>query len=197
MPTKTRAKRANDLALRCQALLSDVRTGQDDAWAHLLDEFGGLVFSVAHGAGLRGADAEDAYQATWLALHRSLPSIREPGALVAWISTTARRESWRLSKRRRGQTDLEPFLEQAADMSVDASPLDEMQRVEQRQAVREGLATLDERCQDLLKRLFFAPESPRYEDVASAMKMKTGSVGPTRIRCLSKLAHWLESSGSL
>ncbi len=162
----------------------------------MLDEFGGLVFSVAHDAGLRGADAEDAYQTTWLALHRSLPSIREPGALVAWISTTARRESWRLSKRRRGQTDLEPFLEQAADQTVDANPLDEMQRLEQQQAVRQGLATLDERCQDLLNRLFFAPESPRYEDVATAMKMKTGSVGPTRIRCLSKLAHWLETNGS-
>lgn len=196
MPTKTRATRNNDLALRCQALLQAVREGQDDAWANMLDEFGGLVFSVAHGAGLRGADAEDAYQTTWLALHRSLPGIREPGALVAWISTTARRESWRLSKRRRGQTDLEPFLEQAADQAVDASPLDEMQRLEQRQAVRQGLATLDERCQDLLNRLFFAPESPRYEDVATAMKMKTGSVGPTRIRCLSKLAQWLESNGS-
>jgi RNA polymerase sigma factor (sigma-70 family) len=187
----------NTLAQRCQDLLSDVRDGHDEAWERLLDEFGGLVFSVAHGAGLRGADAEDAYQATWLALHRSLPRIREPGALVAWISTTARRESWRLSKQRRGQTDLEPFLGHTADEAVAASPLDELQQLEQRESVQQGLKTLDARCQDLLQRLFFAPESPRYEEVAKAMKMKIGSVGPTRIRCLGKLALWLESHSTL
>jgi RNA polymerase sigma factor (sigma-70 family) len=189
--------RLNDLAQRCHDLLADVRNGRADAWEHLLDEFGALVLSVAYGAGLRGADAEDAYQATWMALHRSLPHIREPGALVAWISTTARRESWRLSKLRRTVADPEQVKEAAQHNGVETSPVDELQRLERRQAVQAGLASIDERCQELLERLFFASDSPRYEDVAAAMEMKVGSVGPTRIRCLAKLARWLQENGSL
>jgi len=189
--------RLNELAQRCHDLLADVRSGRANAWEHLLDEFGALVMSVAHGAGLRGADAEDAYQATWMALHRSLSHIREPGALVAWISTTARRESWRISKCQRSAAEPDQLADAGRNKGVEPSPVDELQRLERRQLVQDGLAAIDERCQELLERLFFESGSPRYEDVAAAMEMKVGSVGPTRLRCLAKLARWLDENGPL
>lgn len=189
--------RLNELAQRCHDLLADVRSDEANAWEHLLDEFGALVMSVAHRAGLRGADAEDAYQATWMALHRSLRHIREPGALVAWISTTARRESWRISKRQRTAADPDQLADAGRNSGVEPSPVDELQQLERRQLVQNGLAAIDERCQELLERLFFEAGSPRYEDVAAAMEMKVGSVGPTRLRCLAKLARWLDENGTL
>jgi hypothetical protein len=85
----------------CATLLAEVREGRPDAWERLLDRFGDMVLAVPRDLGLSPPDCEDVFQSTWLALHRSIPSIREPGALAAWILTTARRESLAALRARR------------------------------------------------------------------------------------------------
>lgn len=194
MPSQALSK---DLAHRCETLLEDIRSESPGAWERLLDAFGPLVLSLARGAGLGKADAEDAFQTTWLALHRSIPRIREPAALAAWIGSTARREAWRVARRRSITSDLSDLQPGSDEQTDHTDPLLALQQLERSQAVQEGLAAIDARCRDLLQRLFFAPESPRYEDIASAMGMKIGSVGPTRIRCLGKLAAWFDENASL
>src|SRR5262245_65513750 len=42
--------------------------------------------------------AEDVIQTTWLALVRRRDAIAEPTAIGGWLTTTARREAWRISK---------------------------------------------------------------------------------------------------
>jgi RNA polymerase sigma factor (sigma-70 family) len=187
-----------DLAQLCESLLTDVREGNEGAWERMLDEFGPMVLAAARRVGLRGDDVDDVFQTTWMALHRSVGRIREPAALAAWVGTTARREALRVARRQPSTVDPETLSQQETE-STEADPADTMEAMELRSLVHEGLETLDDRCQDLLRRLFFAPESPKYQDIAEALQMKVGSIGPTRIRCLAKLAAWLEEqrAGSL
>ena len=45
---------------------------------------------------------------------------------------------------------------------------------------------LSERCQQLL-RVLMAVDRPAYVEVAAAFDMPVGSIGPTRMRCLTRL----------
>ena len=50
----------------------------------------------------------------------------------------------------------------------------------------EAFARISERCQALL-RLLAAPEPFSYEEIAAALGMPIGAIGPTRARCLDQL----------
>lgn len=61
---------------------------------------GGLMFSIPLNYGLSRADAADLSQVTFTILIQSLDSL-DDGRLGAWLSTAARRHTWRLVERRR------------------------------------------------------------------------------------------------
>ena len=182
----------------CATLLAEVREGRPDAWERLLDRFGDMVLAVPRDLGLSPPDCEDVFQSTWLALYRSIPSIREPGALAAWILTTARRESLAALRARRetaasaGSAAAPGPDDELGAPDREADPMQQLQSLERGRLVREGLAALDARCRELLGRLFFQAGGETYADIAAALRMKPGSVGPTRLRCLAALAEWLE-----
>ncbi|RKY19930.1 MAG: sigma-70 family RNA polymerase sigma factor [Planctomycetota bacterium] len=181
-----------ELTQLCQTLLEDIRTQASGAWERMLDEFGPMVLAAAHRTGLRGADAEDVFQSTWMALHRSVARIREPAALAAWVAVTARREAIRVWTRRPTTIDPDSIAEQDQPEQNEPEPLDTLASLELRGQVHDGLEMLDVRCRELLVKLFFSPESPSYNDISAALGMRVGSVGPTRLRCLAKLATILE-----
>jgi len=52
--------------------------------------------------------------------------------------------------------------------------------------LRQAFDSLHPRCQRLL-RLLTADPAPAYADVAAALDMPIGSIGPTRARCLDCL----------
>jgi DNA-directed RNA polymerase specialized sigma24 family protein len=58
--------------------------------------------------------------------------------------------------------------------------------LERNAALRRAFARISERCQGLL-RLLAAPETPSYEEIATALGMPIGAIGPTRARCLDQL----------
>jgi hypothetical protein len=64
------------------------------------DVDGGLRFSIPLNYGLSRADAADLSQVTFTILIQSLNSL-DDGRLGAWLSTPARRHTWRLVERRR------------------------------------------------------------------------------------------------
>jgi DNA-directed RNA polymerase specialized sigma24 family protein len=41
--------------------------------------------------------------------------------------------------------------------------------------------------------LFFRPDPPPYAEIAAALGMREGGVGPTRARCLQKLRQLLRN----
>ena len=50
-----------------------------------------------------------------------------------------------------------------------------------------AVARLDERCQRLIRLLYFDSKEPSYAEIAADLGMLVGSIGPTRARCLDKL----------
>jgi RNA polymerase sigma factor (sigma-70 family) len=125
-----------------QELLRRFLGGRDEAaFAALLRRHGAMVLDVCRGVLGNEADAEDAFQATFLLLARKAGSIRKAGSLASWLHGVAYRTALRartdFARRRRHEA-------RAPDQSAAADP-DELTWREVRQVVHEELARLPER----------------------------------------------------
>ncbi len=80
-------------------LLSRFSTAQDGAaFAVLVKRHGPMVWSVCRNLLANAADADDAFQATFLALVRGSKSVRKPEALGAWLHGVAVRVAGKLKR---------------------------------------------------------------------------------------------------
>jgi hypothetical protein len=70
------------------------------SWEALLKKYERLVFSIPLNYGLSRADAADLSQVTFTILIQGLDSLDDDSRLGAWLSTAARRHTWRLVERR-------------------------------------------------------------------------------------------------
>jgi RNA polymerase sigma factor (sigma-70 family) len=70
----------------------------EDAFAAIVARYGGMVLSACRRVLGNGHDAEDAGQATFLALARGAARIRSPGALPGWLYGTAHRVAIRAKR---------------------------------------------------------------------------------------------------
>ena len=180
-----------------EEVIADIRAGDAEAWAVLVQRYESLVMSVPRRMGLSHEDAEEVFQATWRTLCEHLRSIREPGRIAYWIRTTAQREAWRLARELSSQNLPESEIE--ALISASKPSVDPSNQLDRREASAEVVAALDQlgpRCQLLLTRLFLDPSTPAYADLGAELGIPTGSVGPTRVRCLEKLAQILGAENS-
>jgi RNA polymerase sigma factor (sigma-70 family) len=151
----------------------------------LVAELTPALWHIARAAGLSTEDAEDVVQTSWLSLLSHLDTIREPGAVAAWLVTTTRREAWKVAMvRRRTQPADDEWLLNVPDPRDGVD--DQAVRGEEQRALWTALRTLPPRCQRLLRIVAFTPR-PDYDAVAAELGMKRGSIGATRRRCLDKL----------
>ena len=172
-------------------LVARVRGGDQEAWTVLTDAYTGMLWSVARGMRLSDADAADAVQTTWLRLVERLDSVREPERLGTWLATTMRREC--LAILRRAARTRPSSLDGWENISDTGAALDEaLLREERDAAVWRAFRTLTPRCQQLL-RILMADPPPRYAEVAAALEIPVGTIGPTRQRCLNALRKVLPS----
>jgi RNA polymerase sigma factor (sigma-70 family) len=174
------------------AMLRRCAAGDQLAWSRLVRDHAGLVYSIARDAGLPEHQCDDLAQHVFSTLLRNLDSIRSAPALPAWLAQTTRRAAWRARadarKRDAMHTDAER-LEIAAD--PDETPLLRTARLEEAHRVRRALDVLGGRCRDLLRAVFVESDAPDYDTIASRLSIPRGSIGPTRARCLAKLAELL------
>jgi RNA polymerase sigma factor (sigma-70 family) len=70
-----------------------------------------------------------------------------------------------------------------------------LRELEQEQALRDALDTLQPRCRQIIEMLFFQTPPRPYAEVASRLGLATGSVGFIRSRCLDKLRTSLRKAG--
>jgi RNA polymerase sigma factor (sigma-70 family) len=156
----------------------------------LLDKYERIVFSVPRRYGLSSEDAADITQLTFTILVQSIDDLPEDSTLGAWLTTVARRHTWRLLQRNRRegikkQTDPE---ESGKIAGVDT---DNIEHWELTEWLDHGLSLVGEHCRELISALYLDPEQPSYAEVAARLGMAVGSVGPTRIRCLKRLRKTL------
>lgn len=174
-----------DRGERLGALLTRAQDGDREQLREIVAELTPLLWHVARSQGLARDDAEDVVQSVWLSLVARLAQVRTPSALIAWLVTATKRESWRLrNDRQRTRALGVDELAQVADSAV--PPEDLVIADERLRFVRESLEHLTPRCAELL-RLLAVADRPDYDVVARALGMPKGSIGPSRGRCLAKL----------
>ena len=174
-------------------LVARCRSGESAAWAVLVERYQRLVYAVVRRAGHDEHTAADVFQTVFSRLVEHLPKLAQPDRLQAWIVTTAKREALRTRERAQRQVSLTPEDEDAPSLAehlADDGPLaeDALSDLQQLDLLRRGLEQLDERCRELLK-LVFRDEDEHlpYDEVGRRLGLPTGSIGPTRSRCLDKL----------
>ena len=142
------------------------------------------MWATARAHRLAPAEAADVAQTTWLRLVENLDRIKDPERLGAWLATTARRECLRHIRlqSREFVTGEDSLFEAPSDDRAEQRLITS----ERNTALRRAFARISERCQGLL-RLLAAPEPLSYEEIASALGMPIGAIGPTRARCLDQL----------
>ncbi len=150
-----------------------------------------VLWHVVRAYGLERTLAEDVVQTTWLQLVRGHGAIADSRAVSAWLTTTARREAWKVGKAvgrvdTAESDDLDALLPEQASAEEHAALDDEKRRLWA--AVRR----LAERCQRLLRVIAFE-DRPDYARLARDLSMPVGSIGPTRSRCLAKLRDLLDA----
>jgi len=172
------------VARNVRAAAADDRGG----WDALLREFGGLIWTVARAHRLCDADAADVAQATWLSLLEHVNDVRDPARIAGWLRTTARRECLRVL---REGGKYAPFGDDTPEREAPDAPLiDQLLVAERNRALWRGVERLGHRDQALLRSLVAEPR-PSYQELAAALKMPIGSIGPTRARALRRLRREL------
>lgn len=185
-------------------LIARAASGDTGAWHALVDGFSGLVWSVARAHGLDRDDAADVFQTTWLRLAEHLERIRDPARVGAWLAVTARNEAYRMMRLRARcvpTAELADWWRPSAELVESATPeqivIDNEQIALDRERARlvwSVFEQLPQRCRRLLRMLMATPP-PSYVEVAEALELPIGSIGPTRMRCLRTLRQALAKRG--
>jgi RNA polymerase sigma factor (sigma-70 family) len=174
-------------------LLTGARQGDQEAWRALAHRLKNVAWAVINNWGLRGADAQDAFQFAFERLAKSLGSIREPAKLPGWMATTTRNECRRIG-RERMRVEPRDELPEPGD-SGPGRPEEQVLELELTGDVRAAFLDLPERCQHLL-RLVFAVPPMSYDEISELLGgLPRGSIGPTRGRCLDELRKLLVVRG--
>jgi RNA polymerase sigma factor (sigma-70 family) len=175
-------------------LVERAAAGDQRAWNELVDQFDGLVWSVARAHRLNDADAADVSQITWQRLVEHLDRLHDPARVGAWLATTARRQCF---LQLRSAARVVPHGDELPAPVGDAPPPDaELLTGERDRALWAVVERLPARDQKLLRMLVAEPPHT-YAEIGAALDMPIGSIGPTRARALERLRRELESEGLL
>ena len=120
---------------------------------------------------------------------QSIDGLPEDSRLGGWLTTVARRHTWRLLERNRRQGVGKHAV---LDENTTGREAETLGRWELGEWLQQGLSMIGQRCRDLLFALYLDPAQPSYAEVAARLNMAIGSVGPTRIRCLERLRRVLD-----
>jgi RNA polymerase sigma factor (sigma-70 family) len=165
--------------------------GEEAAWRTLVERHAPLIFSIGRRSGLDEHENEDVFQDVFLHLFQQLRFLRDPQSLAKWLITTTYRCAWH-ARRARDCMALDGLDAPSAD-----PPTELVEQWERRHLLRLALEQLDGRCQRVLATVFRpGPGSAMsYDEAALRLQLPRGSLGPTRARCLRKLARLLEEMG--
>jgi RNA polymerase sigma factor (sigma-70 family) len=181
-----------------ERLIGRCLKGDQEAWSGLIDKYKNLIYSIPVKLGMY-QDAGDIFQSVCVDLLSELPRLREHRALPKWLMQTCYHKC--LSYQRSADRMVELAPEGAdSDSVLPASSADELPehmlvQLEQEQMLRDAISELPEKCERMVRLLFFEIPPRPYEDIAEELGMATGSIGAIRGRCLAYLKKHLEKRG--
>ncbi len=187
--TRLVASSALDEATDLELLARFLADRNDLAFGTLVRRHGPLVWGVCRNLLPSEADAEDAFQATFLALVRGANRIRRPAALGAWLHSVAGRvcrNSLRSLARRRKHERSAAIGE--ADTTLAESTWDRWQH-----AVHAEVAGLPEQLRTVF--VLCVLEGVRQPDAARQLGWKLGTVSGRVAKAKQRLAERLEKRG--
>lgn len=191
-PERTSSGSARLAPASAARLVDRAARGDDRAWERLVEAYLGLVWAVARSHHLGAEDAADAVELTWLRLGESVSRLSRPDRVGSWLGTTVRTECVRLRRRSQRELAVPDLPELAQALAHELGVPDDPEVLRQ---LTDAVVSLPPRSQALMRLLVLDPP-PSYLEVAAALGMPVGSIGPTRGRCLVALREHLDQAGA-
>lgn len=184
---------APDASWSDERLIRACLDGDERGWSALIDKYENLIYSIPLKFGASRADAADMLQAVCLELFSELPKLRQTGALRGWLTTVAAHKAsrWKQRQQRRAEQELTDIEENRLE-APDPIALEIIEQAQREQMVRDAVARLSPRCQEIIRLLFYEQPPLPYKDLAHRLGLATGSIGFIRGRCLASLQRALE-----
>jgi len=176
-----------------ERLVGECLKGDQQAWLVLLDRYKNLIYSIPVKLGLH-QEASDIFQSVCLDLLTDLPRLREPRALPKWLMQTCYHKCIRQTRRLEKQVAL-PETTESLVADAPNVPQGLIVQLQREQIVRDAISELPERCERMIRMLFFENPPRAYQAVAKELGLATGSIGFIRGRCLARLRKQLEKKG--
>jgi len=181
-----------------EQLIGRCLRGDQEAWSALIDKYKNLIYSIPIKLGMH-QDAGDIFQSVCVDLLSELPKLREHRALPKWLMQTCYHKCLHYQRDADRLVELAP---EGADSnaappasSADDLPEHMLVQLEQEQILRDAISELPEKCERMVRLLFFEFPPRPYENIAEELGMATGSIGAIRGRCLAYLRKQLEKRG--
>jgi RNA polymerase sigma factor (sigma-70 family) len=189
-----RSSRANS----DERLIRRCLKGDQEAWSALIDKYKNLIYSIPVKLGMH-QDASDIFQSVCVDLLSELPRLREHRALPKWLMQTCYHKCLHYQRAAERLVELDPEVTDS-DAALPGSKFEELPQhmlvqLEQEQILRDAILELPEKCERMVRLLFFEIPPRPYEDIAEELGMATGSIGAIRGRCLAYLKKHLEKRG--
>ena len=142
------------LVLRCQ-------TGDETAFAQLVERYGPRLRYYLQKAFGRRDGAEDAWQDVWFTVFRKVRGLADPGAFTLWLYQIARRRAYEVLRQRRPSCRPMEEAEQVPDPGAEALDFSP----EDGQRIHAALDELTLEHREVLVLRFL--EDMAYEDIAA------------------------------
>jgi RNA polymerase sigma factor (sigma-70 family) len=169
-------------------LVRRCRSGDNEAWAQLVERTSRYVYAIAVQAyRLSQHDAEDVFQETYARAYEHLGDLRDDSAITAWLGQLTRRLC---VDRLRSAAREAPAREELEPADVD----DTLANLDEALAVHEALQAVPPHCQEILDRFFCRDES--YATIGAALELPPGTIASRISRCLRRLRETFEGKNT-
>jgi len=177
-------------------LLSQVRTGNANAWGDLYTRHAPAIFRFCRRVLPAREDAEDATMEIFMKVRQKIGSYDSSKPFMAWLYKVAANHCWDMLRRRRIRQDLETGDVETMPLEhPDPSQLESLIDEHAGKEVRAGLATLPDRARLALTLRYFAEMS--YDEIAETLGVRREFVGVLLLRARHQLRAALSSGGQL
>lgn len=168
-------------------LVQSCRSGEESAWAAIVERFSPYVYAIALRFGLRDDRAQDVHQEVFMRVFTHLDSLHDERALRPWIAQLTRHvaiDRLRVEARESPEVDLERLP--AEDPALE--------RLELSITVRRALDELPAPFGEALRRFFIDDQS--YRTIGAALEVAPGTVASRISRGLVMLGEVLDRAPS-